>query len=215
MGKFVLKALITQETKWAVFMLCLLFFGLFYALTGHLSGELGITIEMTALERAIPLLPWTIWIYSGLYPVYLLWCFTNFQDMQELNKTLYSFFILTLISGCCFVFYPLISPRVFYPVLENSSFNERFLLFIRSTDTVGNCFPSLHVGFCTLFALTFYRTNIYKFIIAMIVATLISVSTLTIKQHYLVDLIGGAMLASLIYFVMDRWTRVVVPPSQK
>ncbi|MCE3013683.1 MAG: phosphatase PAP2 family protein [Proteobacteria bacterium] len=215
MRKFILKALIKQETKWAVFMLCLLLFGMFYALTGHLSGELGITIEMTSLERAIPLMPWTIWIYSGLYPVYLLWCFYHFQDMGELNKTLYGFFILTLISGCCFIFYPLISPRVLYPVLDTSSLNGRFLLFIRSTDTVGNCFPSLHVGFCTLFALTFYRTNIYKFIIAMIVATLISVSTLTIKQHYLVDVIGGAMLASLIYFVMDRWTRVVVPPSQK
>ncbi len=198
-----------------VIVTCLLFFSLFYALTGYLSAKLGTPLEMSEFERAIPLLPWTIWIYSALYPAYFLWCFYNFQDVSELNKTLYSFFILTLVSGCFFVFYPLISPRELYPLTETSSLNARFLLFIRSTDTAGNCLPSLHVGFCYLFALGFYRTQKHKFVFSMIVANVISVSTLTTKQHYLVDVIAGALLASMIYFVMDRWTRVAIPPSQK
>jgi len=215
MRKFVFKALITQETKWIVIILCLIFFGLFYALTGQLSHEIETTLYMSNFERAIPLLPWTIWIYSAIYPVYLFWCFYNYQDMSELNKTLYSFFILTIASGCFFVLYPLTSPRELYPLSETSSLNARFLLFIRSTDTPGNCLPSLHVGFCYLFALGFYRTHKHKFVTSMIVANLISISTLTTKQHYLVDVIGGALLASLIYYVMDRWTRIVIQPSQK
>ena len=53
-------------------------------------------------------------------------------------------------------------------------------------DTPYNCFPSIHVGHSFVSALVCYRVDRRVGFTALIVATLVGLSTLFIKQHYAV-----------------------------
>ena len=65
-----------------------------------------------------------------------------------------------------------------------------------------NCFPSLHVTFAFLFfylAYTFHRKLTWHL---LIYATLVSLSTLTFKQHYVLDILGGVGLATGLWLLI-------------
>jgi membrane-associated phospholipid phosphatase len=52
-----------------------------------------------------------------------------------------------------------------------------------------------------------------KFLSFLVWATAIIISTLTVKQHYLVDVISGFGLAVFFYFVFRRASFEFLPPS--
>jgi membrane-associated phospholipid phosphatase len=76
-------------------------------------------------------------------------------------------------------------------------------------DGPANCLPSLHVS-TALMALTAFtrRSGASSNLLANSVATLIAVativSTLTFKQHYVVDLIAGAAQAAIVYWLVFK-----------
>jgi len=78
------------------------------------------------------------------------------------------------------------------------------LQFIYHFDRPYNCFPSLHVGYAVLAALTCYRIHRGWGIAALVYAALIGISTLYTKQHYIVDVVAGALLAYVAYLVFLR-----------
>jgi membrane-associated phospholipid phosphatase len=67
-----------------------------------------------------------------------------------------------------------------------------------------NCFPSLHVGHPFVSALTSYRVHRGVGIGAVIGASLVGVSTLYTRQHYILDVIAGIFLACLAYVIFLR-----------
>ncbi|HEY6402922.1 MAG TPA: phosphatase PAP2 family protein, partial [Blastocatellia bacterium] len=67
--------------------------------------------------------------------------------------------------------------------------------FLYSIDSAANCFPSLHVALAWLSALGLRDERRRAGALAMVWAALISISTLTTKQHYFADLVGGGALA--------------------
>ena len=58
-----------------------------------------------------------------------------------------------------------------------------------------NCFPSLHVSIAILMAFTAWKADRVVGAIALVQAFLIAVSTLTLKQHYLVDVLAAFVLS--------------------
>jgi len=78
------------------------------------------------------------------------------------------------------------------------------LQFIYDSDRPYNCFPSLHVAYAFLAALTCYRIHRGLGIAALVYAALIGISTLYTKQHYVVDVVAGALLAYVAYLVFLR-----------
>ena len=73
-----------------------------------------------------------------------------------------------------------------------------------SIDPPYNCFPSLHVAYAYVSALTCYRVHRGVGVIAAIWAALIGVSTLYTKQHYVADVIAGALAAFVAYALFLR-----------
>ena len=67
-----------------------------------------------------------------------------------------------------------------------------------------NCFPSIHVAHAFVSALTCYRVHRELGIAATLGASLVAVSTLYAKQHYILDVIAGILLASAAYVVFLR-----------
>ncbi len=78
------------------------------------------------------------------------------------------------------------------------------LQFIYDFDRPYNCLPSLHVAYAFLAALTCYRVHRGLGIAALLYAALIGISTLYTKQHYVVDVVAGVLLAYVAYLVFLR-----------
>jgi membrane-associated phospholipid phosphatase len=73
-----------------------------------------------------------------------------------------------------------------------------------SSDPPYNCFPSIHVAHSFVSALTCYRVHRGLGVVATVCATLVALSTLFTKQHYIVDAIAGVLLALIAYGVFLR-----------
>ncbi|MCP3941885.1 MAG: hypothetical protein GY710_10430 [Desulfobacteraceae bacterium] len=143
-------------------------------------------LTMTTLDESIPFLPWTIPIYIS-YLVYTFIVIARSKDDDEVRDI----FILTHIqlglAVLFFIFFPVGFPRdqFYYTHPLTSMFNSFWVLF----DGPSNCLPSLH----TILCLTAIRhssnkpkTKFYTAWGIMIIAT-----TLTCKQHYIVDVLAG------------------------
>ena len=95
-------------------------------------------------------------------------------------------------SAACFVLWPLTIPR---PEIGLASVFDRMLAALYAADRPTNLFPSLHVSLSYLFALAVgdARPRLRRWTLAW--ATLVAASALLTRQHYLVDVIGGIVVA--------------------
>jgi membrane-associated phospholipid phosphatase len=72
------------------------------------------------------------------------------------------------------------------------------------SDPPYNCFPSLHVAHSFVSAVTVHRVHRGVGRWAVVCASLVAVSTLFTKQHYVLDVIAGMLLAGVAYRVFLR-----------
>ena len=91
-----------------------------------------------------------------------------------------------------FLLYPTRAPRPADVIGEG--FGVWGLRLLYQMDPPYNCFPSIHVAHSFVSALTCYRVNRRVGIGAGLCASIVSVSTLFTKQHYVIDLPAGALL---------------------
>jgi membrane-associated phospholipid phosphatase len=79
--------------------------------------------------------------------------------------------------------------------------------FVRGVDAATSCVPSLHVADSMLAAFLMRRERPKLFPWLMTWAVAIAVSTLTTKQHYLVDVLTGIALALVAALTFQRLPR--------
>jgi membrane-associated phospholipid phosphatase len=65
----------------------------------------------------------------------------------------------------------------------------------------------LHVSSCYLSSFVFLDEQRKKFPFFFAWATLVGVSTLTTKQHYIIDVVAGFALAVVSYWIVHRYLR--------
>lgn len=208
MEQIVIKELINHKNKYTLMPVLAITFALMYTGAGVISNQNAGVLEISSFENSIPFLPWTIWIYFVLYPVYLAWALLSFRNITELNKTLFGFLLLAVISCIIFILFPLSYPRGYFPLAPGNDLTTVIFRAMRAVDKPSNCFPSLHVGLCYLFAYGFLRKNKMKFAFSFSISTLISISTLTTKQHYIVDVLAGYGVAVAIFYLFDKMTTI-------
>jgi len=80
-----------------------------------------------------------------------------------------------------------------------SDFTTRFLNWCYRLDVHNNTFPSLHVSLALGTALVIKKVNKKAGLIAMIWAFIVSFSTVLVKKHYFIDILGGVLVAQLAY----------------
>jgi len=161
---------------------------LIYILTNRYHFIDPVQLKVTWLDSIIPFVPFMIPVYLS-YLVLVFVFIACLRDEKELNEIFFLSHIQLLISVAFFIFYPVYYPKdMFYnsdPV--TSTFNQIWLWF----DAGNNCFPSLHTSNCMLGI--FYSLNFPLHIRCVIIpwAVLIILSTLTCKQHYVIDILAG------------------------
>lgn len=166
-------------------------------------------LPMTWTDTTIPFLPYTFWLYTSEYLFFAV-IYLACKSMMNLNKFLYSFLALQAISITIFWIWPTTYPRHLYPLMSDTLDPLTYATFsgLRQADSPNNCCPSLHVSSVYLCSFIYLEDTRKKFIFFLIWATAISISTLTTKQHYLVDVITGFSMACLFYWVFHRYRKI-------
>ena len=176
----------------------------FYYLDWHneLLWKSGVRFHVlkTGLDLSIPFVPGFAWIYI----LYYLFCFTPIfviDTVATFRRIALGYFLEGMISFAIFVFYP---TKMIRPEIAGSSISDKLLSIIYHTDPGFNVFPSMHVANSLFVALIFYRYNKRLGLVFWAIALLISVSIFFVKQHYLVDFIGGAIEAVGVYLIVFK-----------
>jgi membrane-associated phospholipid phosphatase len=156
------------------------------------------------VDRKIPLVSGFVWFYFLCYVFPLLPVFLS-RNWHRFNLALLSIALCSLIAFVLHIVIPVSFPRSEL----GTSFSDQVLRFVYETDFRPNAqnFPSLHVAITWIiyFACRNQRLRKGWEWVIFVVACLIIASTVLIKQHLVVDLVGGTILAFTCWSALSRY----------
>jgi len=159
--------------------------------------------------------PEFVWVYHTLLPVLLATMFVLMIKREIFISTFIALLIATAVLSLFYVSFPAFYPR---PPIGNDTISEWLLNLTRIADGAHNTFPSGHVTFSWLLTFFIGLTNYAKkhtwIKLAYIAwAALISMSTLLLKQHFIIDVVSGIILATVCYFLVKHFSFERVPTT--
>jgi len=196
---------LTPEKKVRVGWTLMSVSAIIYLISNHFHFLVPQELPRSWVDQAIPLMPNSVWVYISEYFFFYVIYVTS-DDMTNLNKFVYAFFTLQLTSCLIFWAWPTTYPRDLYPLPNgiNPVTSYAFSL-LRQTDTPANCCPSLHVSSVFLCSFIYLEEKRRYFPVFLAWAVAITISTLTTKQHYVIDAVAGLMMALAYYWFFYRY----------
>ncbi|MFH1222784.1 MAG: phosphatase PAP2 family protein [Pseudomonadota bacterium] len=183
-----------KDKPW-VGILGILAFLLLYLLPNHIQLFNPMYLPSFEFENNIPFIDWTIWFYMSDYLCVAV-VFILLKDRENMNRIFYSQILALITAMLIFFVLPTTYPR---PMVEYNGISGWLLKFLHSADTPGNACPSVHVAVTFIAAFGFIKEQRRKLWFFILWAAAISLSTLTVKQHYVVDVIAGFLMAVIFY----------------
>ena len=162
------------------------------------------------LDRRIPFLPGMILIYWGCCPF---WVATYLLAMRYDKGRGYRFILAHFMADtACFAFFLLLPTGMVRPEPTGRSLAAALARLTYRCDAPDNLFPSIHCYISWLCWIGVRKNPAiprwYR-VLSLVMAMAVCVSTLTVKQHVLVDVPAGILLAELCYalagWVEKRW----------
>lgn len=154
-----------------------------------------------ALDRMMPVQPAWAPVYLSYFAIPFLPMLIMRQE-ELIRRTFHAWLAVWIVGYACFLVYPTTLPRPLGEIGEG--FFAWFLLGIYGGDPPRNCFPSLHVATPFVAALGCWRVHRGVGLAAVLWASLIAVSTVYTKQHYVADVIAGICLAVVAWIAFLR-----------
>lgn len=203
----------TTAYKLKLFMLFSVAYMILYVFPNFHPLWPAAVLPFTWIDQNVPFMPWTFGIYTSDYTIFF-FVIMLIKDKAKFNSFARLLFATLFICGMFFLFFPTTYPRPVYPTLENSTLN--FLMYlVGAADTPNNCFPSMHVALTCSATWGIRHKGPKYFWFFGIWSFLIILSTLTTKQHYFVDIVGGLAVSFFVglsehYFfqtgALQKWT---------
>ncbi len=185
-------------------ILVIIFQALLYMIVKFLQGEP--TVLSSNLDNKIPfnvlfIIPYVLWYGILIIIPYYFYK----KDKNLFIKYMISYLLFSIIADIIFIIFP---TTVIRPEILGNSILYDLTRVVYAIDTPAiNCFPSLHCTSCFMWILYVLNTKaikpLNKFYI-IILSILIILSTLFIKQHVIVDVIGGLLLAIVTYEIVTK-----------
>lgn len=170
-----------------------------YLVPNILFGERpGISLSVF-VDPMIPFVPWMIFFYALIYILVFLPVFT-IKHRAIFTRVIFGFLTCSLIALPFFIFLPVRVPRPGIPTQESIFYWG--LAFNYVLDKPVNCFPSLHVANAVFATACCMRLSPRVGFWGAVGCVLIAISTLTLRQHFFVDLVAGAAIALAVYYSM-------------
>lgn len=153
------------------------------------------------IDKKIPALPYFALVYVLWFPLIAIFPISLFKEAKNLYELYVICWIIDIvISVIIYLAYPTTCTRP--KDLENIKGGRMLKILYKFSYKGLNCSPSMHCSISTLvfiFALTASTMPINLRIIYSTTALGIILSTLFTKQHVLIDLVTGVLLAMLIF----------------
>lgn len=157
------------------------------------------------IDKKIPAIPYFALIYVLWFPLIAIFPISLFKEAKNLYELYVICWIIDIvISVIIYLAYPTTCTRP--KDLENIKGGWMLKILYKFSYKGLNCSPSMHCSISTLvliFALTASTMPINLRIIYSTTALGIILSTLFTKQHVLVDLVTGALLALVIFICVS------------
>lgn len=182
----------------------LLMFGIwaagYFSISHVVEGHSASTLPELDLDDRIPFIPEFVFIYLSIYPLFLL-PFFYIRNAAFFRVFSWAYITVMVVCYATYLTYPVAMMR---PSLEESSFSTWALRIVYNTDKPVNCFPSMHVAMSLLASLTIMEVHRVRGLLALLLTLFIAISTLFIKQHYVMDVVAGMMLTLFVYMLYFR-----------
>jgi hypothetical protein len=188
MRTFRLPLLVTPDNKLAVTLIVAALTVTLYAVSGRVALLLEPSVlSMTSWDSAIPLVPWTFWVYVSVYVTYFASCFLQ-RDLERFGRFVCGYLLSYVMAAVFFVVYPTTFPRDDFPLPSGAGeLTRACFTWFRSLDAPTNCLPSMHVATAVMSSLPFHRRRPLLFAAFCAWSLAIALTTLTTKQHYVVS----------------------------
>jgi membrane-associated phospholipid phosphatase len=191
--------------KLSYILIAIVFYMLGYAIIQSMV-HVGKFDFYTQLDSLIPLVPEFIWIYHSVIPILFITMVVLVRDKNLFFSMFWSCLVSSIILNLSYALLPSFYPR------ENFALNtihDYLLQFTRELDGAHNTFPSGHVTFSWLITLTALKTrqvaaNRSLCLIYIFWAICVTLSTLTLKQHFIVDTLSGFFLSCFVFYSVNH-----------
>jgi membrane-associated phospholipid phosphatase len=168
----------------------------------------------TRFDKLITFDPRWVWIYSGLYYPMILLAALSVPTWQAFAYCVGCFLTLLAMQVIIFVLWPVAIPADWRRMVKMSKFGNvhtdiarvahpksmRMLDMVWNYDKLRNSLPSMHVSVAMMVDLTIGTNWPLAGYVGLLFPLLIAASALKTKQHYVVDVVPGAMLGALVFF---------------
>lgn len=156
-------------------------------------------------DHKIPFKPKWVWVYTLLYYPFFFSVILTLDSFEHYAYAILSFTILLLLQVAIAFLIPVKTPEEWRAYDPENSWSEKFLSILQSVDRGGNCFPSMHVAIVSL-SVCHIWSNASDwlgawFAAVIAIALLICASTVFTKQHFVLDIPGGAALGGFVYWI--------------
>ncbi|MDR0815073.1 MAG: phosphatase PAP2 family protein [Bacteroidales bacterium] len=169
-----------------------------------------------AFSRYLPQAWFSELMYFGYFSYYFLvlgvsfWCYVHRNEITD------KFIFLIVGSFYCyyliFIVFPVVGPQYqFLPPaneVPDGYLFSRLMHFLQATgEKPTGAFPSSHVGITLIVVIFIYRHCRSLFRYALPLFIILVFSTVYIKAHYLIDVVGGFVTGFLFYWLFSAFVR--------
>lgn len=201
--KEVFKIKFKENWKHGLLMLSYLLIVIGYNFTNQPIGtvhNLTTAFDIKTPYIAAFIIPYNVW-----YP-FILFCMFY---LLIVHRDAYYRTIIGLDIGLviCYIVFVFFQTTVQRPELIGNDFFTKIVRITYSSDRPFNCFPSIHVFTTTTMMISIFTSDKTGKIMrrsTLIIGVLIILSTLFVKQHVVMDVVGGIALSTAMYYAVRR-----------
>ena len=173
-----------------------------------------------ALEfcNAVPFRWFSELMSFGYFSYYLIFIFIAvylyFKDRKNSEKAAFIILCSFFIYYILFIILPVVGPQFHF---SNNEVPDGYVFrpLLAAIQSMGEkptgAFPSSHVGISLIFLILIWKYCRQYFVYFVPVVAILIFSTVYIKAHYIIDVIGGAISAPIVYlcagFVMKKFSQ--------
>jgi len=207
-SKFLNKILtFLKSIKWAIpsFILLVIIQQLSWSLNMWI-GKDGVSLALP-IDSKIPIVSEFCYIYMLTFPIVIFAVlYIAAKDRKHYWNIWLTANITFIISGLIYFFFQTqMTKPDFIPV----TLSDRMLVDIWAACKPINCFPSQHCVMGIALVLLFYNqqktTKLWFRITNYVICVLILLSTIFLKQHFLVDMFGSMAIMIPVYIIVKSW----------
>jgi membrane-associated phospholipid phosphatase len=184
----------------------------YFGVNAYLAHQ-GLSHDLAiGLDHQIPFIKYFVPFYSIVYFIPVTTFFLIWKNYEAVKAAAKVFIGAGVVSFACFLLFP-VKYNLRVEILPPYDFFTNVLRFFYYIDEPYNCFPSLHVALATISTVLIHRYRPALTPVFIVLSTIVSLSILFMKQHYVMDLAGGlgvCWLMSVLFLPKAKSEKAVV-----